>query len=408
MAAQGVILKAFLEKRAVGKNVNVLNLGFHKRWFVLDKTALTYYDGKLSKQGKEKGKIEMAMVRGVETVDDRALEGKSNVIQVIHNTKERDDFLKLYIVTRSEEEQVKWVNVIRTAALSAGAKFLKKYHSGVWTDGMFTCCNAQGFLAAGCKEIQQSSKDQEPEKSSSSTESPGRRPPSRSLPKAPESGPSITTAADTGNHERRESQRNREKAPLKQTTSTSSSVERQYSSSGGRQESQRQTSLTNPLKRKYQAIFSYRPTSSDELELQEGQLVEIQEELDKDWCNAVNIENGDLGVAPTSYLREVTSVEYYSWYFGGTSKEECRSFLEERGQAGCFLVRDSSEKGHYALSVFDGGKTRHFRIENTAEDKVFIIKGTEFTSVPALIEHYHEKECVGPAECKLTCFPESQ
>ena len=34
--------------------------------------------------------------------------------QVIHNTKERDDFLKLYIVTRSEEEQVKWVNVIRT------------------------------------------------------------------------------------------------------------------------------------------------------------------------------------------------------------------------------------------------------------------------------------------------------
>lgn len=189
------------------------------------------------------------------------------------------------------------------AALSAGAKFLKKYHSGVWTDGMFTCCNAQGFLAAGCKEIQLSSKgnvlgqffqstehnqpkfaipksicwpfkvifiiDQEPEKSSSSTESHGRRPPSRSLPKAPESGPSITTAADTGNHERRESQRNREKAPLKQTTSTSSSVERQYSSSGGRQESQRQTSLTNPLKRKYQAIFSYRPTSSDELELQE-------------------------------------------------------------------------------------------------------------------------------------------
>lgn len=48
LQAQGVILKAFLEKRAVGKNVNVLNLGFHKRWFVLDKTALTYYDGKLS------------------------------------------------------------------------------------------------------------------------------------------------------------------------------------------------------------------------------------------------------------------------------------------------------------------------------------------------------------------------
>lgn len=37
------------------------------------------------KQGKEKGKIEMAMVRGVETVDDRALEGKSNVIQVLLN-----------------------------------------------------------------------------------------------------------------------------------------------------------------------------------------------------------------------------------------------------------------------------------------------------------------------------------
>lgn len=47
----------------------------------------------------------------------------------------------------------------------------------------------------------------------------------------------------------------------------------------------------------------------------------------------------------------VVLASVFSWYFGGTSKEECRSFLEERGQAGCFLVRDSSEKGHYALSV---------------------------------------------------------
>ena len=65
------------------KNDNyIIQTYIHKNYFTFNMLFMKLHE---QKQGKEKGKIEMAMVRGVETVDDRALEGKSNVIQVLLN-----------------------------------------------------------------------------------------------------------------------------------------------------------------------------------------------------------------------------------------------------------------------------------------------------------------------------------
>lgn len=38
----------------------------------------------------------------------------SDKLQVIHQCRSRFDFLKLYIITRSKEDQEKWIRCIRT------------------------------------------------------------------------------------------------------------------------------------------------------------------------------------------------------------------------------------------------------------------------------------------------------
>uniref|UniRef100_K1QIS8 non-specific protein-tyrosine kinase n=1 Tax=Magallana gigas TaxID=29159 RepID=K1QIS8_MAGGI len=232
-----VVLKAFLEKRSVDKNIFVHNPGYHNRWFVLDNEALSYFDGKITKMNEEKkGEIKLSMIGGVEAVNDCHLDGKTNVIQVIHQCRGRYDFLKLYLITRGKEDQQKWISAIRKGALSAGAKFLKNFHPGVHVDGAFTCCRGQSILTKGC-ELMHLSED------------------------------GITSA-----------------------------------------ETERSAANINRPPPKI-------PSTRDSLD-----------------------ERRKTGHVPKNYLEEVTSLEYYKWYFGETPKEECRSALETDGRTGCFLL----------------------------------------------------------------------
>ena len=42
----------------------------------------------------------------------------------------------------------------------------------------------------------------------------------------------------------------------------------------------------------------------------------------------------------------------FRWYYQGISRAEAEGMLREDGSEGCFLVRDSSQKGRYTLSVY--------------------------------------------------------
>lgn len=41
-----------------------------------------------------------------------------------------------------------------------------------------------------------------------------------------------------------------------------------------------------------------------------------------------------------------------SWYYKGVSRTESEGILRNERKEGCFLVRDSSQKGMYTLSLF--------------------------------------------------------
>ncbi|RUS82212.1 hypothetical protein EGW08_010026, partial [Elysia chlorotica] len=149
----GVLLKRSVIKRKAFQKQN-----YKRRLFELTENALAYYEGDVENKGKHRGVIFLKSIKVVAEVDDRSLEGKTNVFQVVYADK--DDFCTLYIVSDSSKdnsdnskERKTWIDAIRSASLEKGAKFFEKYHPGVWTKKkpFFNCCDQSDRNAIGCK-----------------------------------------------------------------------------------------------------------------------------------------------------------------------------------------------------------------------------------------------------------------
>ena len=56
------------------------------------------------------------------------------------------------MVAQNAHERQEWVEAIRREASQQSAKFLEKYHKGVWTKtlGKFNCCDQVDRNAIGC------------------------------------------------------------------------------------------------------------------------------------------------------------------------------------------------------------------------------------------------------------------
>ncbi|GFS10639.1 tyrosine-protein kinase [Elysia marginata] len=148
----GQVLKSgVLVKRSVIKRKTFQTQNYKRRLFELTENALAYYDGDVQNKGKQKGAILLKNIKVVAEVNDKSLEDKINVFQIVYS--EKDDFCTLYIIADSNVERQNWIDQIRSACLNKGAKFFEKYHPGVWTKKrpFFDCCHQSDRNAIGCK-----------------------------------------------------------------------------------------------------------------------------------------------------------------------------------------------------------------------------------------------------------------
>ncbi|XP_059179281.1 tyrosine-protein kinase TXK-like [Physella acuta] len=146
-----VIKEGVLSKRAVIKRKTLCVQNYKNRLFKLTKSSLSYYEGDLQNSGKIKGKIPLDLMKVVMEVEDKKLEEKDNVFQIVYS--EKQDYCTLYIVASSNAERYAWLDAIRTGALKANAQFFNKYHPGVWTKKLsyYNCCDQSNRNAIGCK-----------------------------------------------------------------------------------------------------------------------------------------------------------------------------------------------------------------------------------------------------------------
>lgn len=63
--------------------------------------------------------------------------------------------------------------------------------------------------------------------------------------------------------------------------------------------------LTMCLQKRYQAIYSYTAADTDEVTLQEGDLILDVERVDEGWMFGCNQRTGKRGMLPANYVRPV-------------------------------------------------------------------------------------------------------
>ncbi|XP_036396739.1 cytoplasmic tyrosine-protein kinase BMX-like [Megalops cyprinoides] len=88
------------------------------------------------------------------------------------------------------------------------------------------------------------------------------------------------------------------------------------------------------------------------------------------------------------------------WYAGNMSRVKAEQLLREMGKEGAFVVRDSSQKGAYTVSLFSqaldevNGTVRHYLINVTEDRKYYLAENHLFDSIPKMIE-YHQHNGAG-------------
>ncbi|CAG5077002.1 Similar to Btk29A: Tyrosine-protein kinase Btk29A (Drosophila melanogaster), partial [Cotesia congregata] len=101
------------------------------------------------------------------------------------------------------------------------------------------------------------------------------------------------------------------------------------------------------------ALYPFRAIEGGDLSLEKGAEYEVLDDSQEHWWK-VKDENGSIGYIPSNYVKEkeLLGLQKYEWYVGDMSRQRAESLLKQEDKEGCFVVRNSSTKGLYTLSLY--------------------------------------------------------
>ncbi|KAM9347266.1 cytoplasmic protein NCK2a [Symphorus nematophorus] len=159
-----------------------------------------------------------------------------------------------------------------------------------------------------------------------------------------------------------------------------------------------------------QTLYPFSSVTEEELNFEKGEVMEVVEkpENDPEWWRCKN-SRGMVGLVPKNYvmvLDERPDLPASSspqnrfvaparsgkfagrdWYYGNITRNQAECILNERGEEGDFLVRDSeSSPSDFSVSLKAAGKNKHFKVQQS--DGVYCIGQRRFNSMDELVEHY--------------------
>ncbi|XP_074649860.1 tyrosine-protein kinase Btk-like isoform X2 [Tubulanus polymorphus] len=139
------------------------------------------------------------------------------------------------------------------------------------------------------------------------------------------------------------------------------------------------------------AMYDHEAVSPGDLSLVKGEEYLILHEDNENWWFA-EASDGSKGYIPANYVRPLEGMDKFSWYFKGVSRSVCEEILLKDGREGSFLVRDSSTRGTYTLSLLTmerrGGLVRHYHIKRNEAGQLYFSANHVFTSIPEVIRYH--------------------
>ncbi|XP_033970157.1 tyrosine-protein kinase TXK-like [Trematomus bernacchii] len=147
------------------------------------------------------------------------------------------------------------------------------------------------------------------------------------------------------------------------------------------------------------AMYDFSAKEESDLTLKQGEEYVILHKQDQLWWRAQD-RHGNKGFIPSNYVTERNRIEANSWYCKNITRTEAEQLLRQEDKEGGFVVRESSQKGVYTVSVYTktlsnvNGDIRHYQIKLTDSGQFYLAEKHIFNSIPEVI-HYHEHNAAG-------------
>ncbi|RVE60807.1 hypothetical protein OJAV_G00184280 [Oryzias javanicus] len=146
------------------------------------------------------------------------------------------------------------------------------------------------------------------------------------------------------------------------------------------------------------AMYDFTAKEDSDLTLKQGEDYVILHKQDQLWWRAQD-KHGNKGFIPSNYVTEKGRIEANPWYCKNITRTEAERLLKQEDKEGGFIVRESSQKGVYTVSVYtktqsSSGNVRHYQIKVNDTGQFYLAEKYTFNSIPDVI-HYHEHNAAG-------------
>ncbi|XP_018563801.1 tyrosine-protein kinase Btk29A [Anoplophora glabripennis] len=356
----GVIRECFMIKRSQNKKVYT-RVNYKKRWFLLTKKFLIYYDDCDEAKRKERGRVDLETVHTVEPIEHFGrdeISSQGNLWPFLVGYHQSNNDYSLFLLAFTDSDRIDWILDIRkVCACNRNVKFY--FHPSPWSGKEWSCCKNNVRLSEGCRasgywaQIQvnnyQSSETNSNKENSFNSTQPSPTMPGGGTPGTPSS-------------------KQKEKAVMRPKVVV--------------------------------ALYKYEATESSDLSLEKNQEYEVIDDSQEHWWK-VKDSKGNIGFIPSNYVKEkeLLGLQQYEWYVNDMSRQRSESLLKQEDKEGCFVVRNSSTKGLYTLSLYTKiphPHVKHYHIKQNSRGEFFLSEKHCCNSIPDLI-NYHKHNSGGLA-----------
>lgn len=348
---ENIMKQAFMIKRSQNKK-RLGPVNYKSRWFILTSSTLYYYDGNQEKKGKLKGRIDLKSVKFIECLNDDALDRKY-AFQIGYN-----DY-HLYVIASSADQRDDWINTLRKLCAD-NLDLVDKYHGGIWSGGRWTCCGLIVRNASGC-----------------------------------------LTSWIANNHI----------SPSEPKLLPQQNIQNSGNKLNNTPPIHEKSVMNKPNNPKLVvALYPFQAIEKGDLSLEKGEEYEVVNDTQEHWWQ-VKDKYGTVGYIPSNYVEEKASLGLwqYDWYAGDMSRQKCEIILRTENKEGTFVVRNSSTKGMFTLSLFTKNphpQVKHYHIRTNAKMEYYLSEKHIFSNIQDLI--YYHKHNSGGLATRLKQPPSSQ
>ncbi|XP_008063326.1 Abelson tyrosine-protein kinase 2 isoform X6 [Carlito syrichta] len=135
------------------------------------------------------------------------------------------------------------------------------------------------------------------------------------------------------------------------------------------------------------ALYDFVASGDNTLSITKGEKLRVLGYNQNGEWSEVRSKNGQ-GWVPSNYITPVNSLEKHSWYHGPVSRSAAEYLLSSLIN-GSFLVRESeSSPGQLSISLRYEGRVYHYRINTTADGKVYVTAESRFSTLAELVHHH--------------------